>query len=122
MGARALASLSSAALGKRLALLAYARFWHPCGMQTSLGPCPVVVSPAAPKRPPATICQPSGLYWPAERHAKTSRTPALAGGELQALMVLDLTGRRSGKRRWVVVDYLSTNRSEEHTSELQSLR
>ena len=34
---------------------------------------------------------------------------ALAGGELQALMVLDLTGRRSGKRRWVVVDYLSTN-------------
>ena len=29
---------------------------------------------------------------------------ALAGGELQALMVLDLTGRRSGRQRWVVID------------------
>ena len=38
MGARALVSLSLIALGKRLALLAYARFWHPSGMQSSLVP------------------------------------------------------------------------------------
>ena len=28
---------------------------------------PVVVSPSAPKRPPATLCQPSRLGWPPER-------------------------------------------------------
>jgi len=35
-------------------------------------PCPVVVSPATPKRPPATLCQASRLDWPAERQGKTS--------------------------------------------------
>ena len=38
MGARALVSLSLAVIGKRLALLAYPRFWHPSGMQSSLVP------------------------------------------------------------------------------------
>jgi hypothetical protein len=39
---------------------------------------PVVVSPAAPKRPPATGCRPSGLDWPSESNGKTSRPPAPA--------------------------------------------
>ena len=35
MGARALANLSLVVQGKRLALLAYARFWHPSRMQSA---------------------------------------------------------------------------------------
>ena len=50
----------------------------PPGCNHLWSPCPVVVSPELPKRPPATLCQPSGLDWPAERHGKASRAPALA--------------------------------------------
>ena len=35
MGARALANLSAVVQGKRLALLAYTRFWHPSRMQSA---------------------------------------------------------------------------------------
>ena len=45
----------------------------------------MVVSPAAPKRPPATLCQPSGLGWPAEREANISRAAALARANLSLM-------------------------------------
>jgi len=57
----------------------------PPGCHPLRSACPVVVSPAAPKRPPATLCQPSGLGWPAEREANISRTAALARANLSLM-------------------------------------
>ena len=89
MGARALVSL-----GKRLALFAHTREFlvRSPGFSRSGAPppCPLACQswPSLAKAgtpyqqlanaPPAPLCQPSGLDWPAERHGKTSRASALA--------------------------------------------
>ena len=59
MGASVVASLRSVFLANGLVLPALARCWHPSGMQIALGSrVRWSFPPAAPKRPPATGCQP----------------------------------------------------------------
>ena len=60
MGARALVSLSLVVLGKRLALIAYTRFWHPSGTQSSLVP---VSSGRFPCAPETTTGYPLPTLW-----------------------------------------------------------
>jgi hypothetical protein len=50
---------------RRLSMVRVARLWHPCrGAGPLLRRCPEVAAPKNPRRPPATVWQPSGLQSP----------------------------------------------------------